>query len=309
MDIFHWAGAGIDVFDNTAEAERGRLLNTNPTAVRIENSFIHSNRQYGLGYGAAVSGGAYAFIAHNVFDVNRHAIAGDSVNKNNKDFSGYTARENLILSGGGLHCKVVGHQPVFCWRTHQIDMHGTEDGKLGVDEPAEHCCGIAGETILIERNTILYAPDTVLPIDGHAIKIRGNPTDKAVVDGNVFKHKSRSDAIAQNGNSGFGDNITNPIDVRGNNIFGSDPSTELGRCDFVGDGQQDEFMATGVTWWARSPVTGQWRYLNTRPERFPDIELGDVNHDGKCDVFQRRPSMWSNNGTGPWQPFPIVDPS
>ena len=74
-------------------------------------------------------------------------------------------------------------------------------------------------------------------------------------------------------------------------------------------------MATGVTWWAFSPVTLQWRYLNAVPERLTALELGDINNDGKCDVFARRPipvvlpRMWSNNGTGPWQPFLVVDPS
>src|SRR5262249_57681899 len=44
-----------------------------------------------------------------------------------------------------------------------------------------------------------------------------------------------------------------PIDIRPNNVFGVDPSQGLPRCDFVGDRTSaDEFMATGVTWWARS---------------------------------------------------------
>src|SRR5206468_2990957 len=39
MEIFHWSGAGINVGDNTVQAERGRLFNTNEDAVRI-TSFI-----------------------------------------------------------------------------------------------------------------------------------------------------------------------------------------------------------------------------------------------------------------------------
>src|SRR5262249_45337465 len=91
-------------------------------------------------------------------------------------------------------------------------------------------CGTAGETIMIERNTILYK-------SGPAIKIRGNPADKAVADGNVFTHDNRDDAIEQNGTCsllGAGD-ITNPIVVRPNNVFKVDPTTELGSCDFFGD--------------------------------------------------------------------------
>ena len=220
MEIFHWSGAGINVSDNTDVAERGRLFNTNEAAVRIKNNFIHHNRHFdGNGYGVEVDDGAYALIEQNVFDENRHAIAGGSSDVGAKDFAGYTLRDNLILSGGGLHC---GSASIFslCWRTHQIDMHGNKSTVFG----GQACCGTAGETIIIERNTILYTGGPVPGtgsgwIQGYAIKIRGNPTDKAVVDGNVFKHASPSDAIAQNGEPGFGDNITNPIDVRKNNVF------------------------------------------------------------------------------------------
>ena len=137
---------------------------------------------------------------------------------------------------------------------------------------------------------------------GYAIKIRGNPADKGVVDGNVFKQR-REDAVAQNGDPD-GD-IWNPIDVRSNNVFGVDPSAELGSCDFFGDGQQDQFMATGVTWWAKSPTTLQWRYLNTMRERLPELQLGKVDNDAVCDVAPPThpllpPVKYSKSGTGPW---------
>lgn len=303
MEIFHWSGLGVQVADNVELAERGRLFNTNPNAVRIRNNFFHHNRHgAGYGYGVVVSAGAYALIERNVFDENRHAIAGGSRHDDALDYSGYTARDNLILPGGGKHCSehwiwtLTGWR-LNCWQTHQIDMHGD-----GNEWYSNHnwLCGTAGETILIERNTILYT-------SGHAIKIRGNPADKAVVDGNIFKNGSRSDAIAQTGScGGWGDNITKPIDVRPNNVFGVDPTTTLGSCDFFGDGQQDQFMATGATWWAKSPVTLQWRYLNTMPEKLPQLQLAKIDSDAICDVAlrSRRPEMppekYSKSGTGPW---------
>jgi hypothetical protein len=130
----------------------------------------------------------------------------------------------------------------------------------------------------------------------------------------VFKHASRADAISQNGDTGFGDNITKPIDVRRNNVFGVDPSTQVGHCDFFGDGKQDTFMATGVTWWAKSPATLQWRYLNTMPERLPQLQLGDFDNDGRCDVapgpsnplMPAVPRTYSKNGTGPWVPTQVL---
>lgn len=314
MEIFHWAGLGIQVVDNVEQAERGRLFNTNPGAVRVKGSFFHHNRHgAGEGYGVESSAGAYVTIEQNVFDENRHAIAGGSKNKDAADYSGYTARDNLILSGGGVHCDDGWYWALTgwrfnCWQTHEIDMHGDKSltAFFGLITVSQWCCGTAGETIIIERNTILYT-------NGLAIKIRGNPADKAVVDGNVFKHKNRGDAIAQNGEpSWFGDDITKPIDVRPNNVFGVDPTTELGSCDFFGDGQQDQFMATGVTWWAKSPVTGQWRYLNTMKERLPELQLGKVDGDTICDVAPRspRPEMiprtYSKSGTSPWRPVHVI---
>jgi hypothetical protein len=287
MEISNWSGAGVEVDDNQESEERGRLTNVSVNAVRIKNNFFHHNRHFsGNGYGVVVGNGAYALIEQNVFDENRHAIAGGS--HSNRDYSGYTARDNLILPGGGRHC----HHGVCSW-THQIDMHGDQNEWYSSDNWE---CGTAGETIIIERNTILYT-------NGNAIKIRGNPADKAVADGNVFKHR-RGGTIAQNGECGIRGKITNPIHARPNNVFGVDPSTELG-----GDGNVDQFMATGVTWWALSPITQQWRYLNTMPERLPQLELAKFDGDTVCDVAPRRarpemlPRTYSKSGTGPWVPF------
>ena len=356
MEIFHWSGAGLEVDDNVDKAERGRLFNTNPGAVRISGSFFHHNRHgAGFGYGVDVDNGAYALIEQNVFDENRHAIAGGSRNANALDYSGYTVRDNLILAGGGVHCLdsagtgatvggviggilggiiggllggpagagigagigagvgagiggLVGSSA--CWHTHQIDMHGDQNEWYSSNNFE---CGTAGETMIIQRNTVLYT-------EGNAIHIRGNPADKAVVDGNVFKNERISDtilhsgAIAQNGNCGFGDNISNPIDVRPNNVFGADPMAELGSCDFFGDGQEDQFMATGVTWWALSPVTLQWRYLNTMPERLPELQLAKIDGDAVCDVAPRSrdpakpPEKYSKSGTGPWVTPHVLHP-
>ena len=195
MEIFHWSGLGIQVVDNVEQAERGRLFNTNPNAVRVKGNFFHHNRHgAGEGYGVESSAGAYVTIEQNVFDWNRHGIAGGSKNDKAKDYSGYTARDNLILTDGGLHCADRGGTGAlvgaaiggiiggiigglaggplgaaigagigaavgagagaiagsWCWQTHQIDMHGTDSTLLG----GQACCGTAGETMIIERNTI-----------------------------------------------------------------------------------------------------------------------------------------------------------
>lgn len=243
----------------------------------------------------SAGGGAYALIERNVFDENRDAIAGGSRNEA-VDFSGYTVNDNLVLGGGGLHCSGVG----ICWQTHQIDVHGDKTD-LGYD----WCCGNAGETLLITRNTVLYTA-------GLAIKVRGNPVDRAVVDGNVFTHASRSDAIGQNGSGGFGDNISNPIDVRPNNVFAFNAVATS--CDFVGDGLPDLLVTTGVNWWARSALTLQWRYLNTQPQTLPQLMFGDANGDGRCDLLLRPtlpatvPGFYSSGGSGAWRPIGVNGP-
>ena len=313
MEISQWDIAGIEVKDSPPprpRSELGRLWNTNVGAVHIKNNFIHDNRHMHIGYGVVASDGAYALIEQNVFNQNRHAIAGSSKDIAGRDFSGYTARDNLILPGGGLHC-----QPV-CWHTHIIDMHG-DDNDLGLSAN----CGKAGETMIIERNTILYT-------NGTAIKIRGNPVDKAVVDHNVFAHGNQVDAIAQNGECNFwwrfftgfwvsqpsGYGITNPILVTPTNVFGADPMSQLGSCHFAGDEVQDQFMATGVTWWVRSGLTGQWRYLNTMSEKLSELQFQDFDGDGICDVLPRLrfpvtiPTKYSKGGTTPWLPVGVIPP-
>ena len=150
--------------------------------------------------------------------------------------------------------------------------------------------------------------------------------DRVVVDNNVFKHVSPTVAIAQCCPrvticyapawlcgaaccASFSEEITKPIDVRPNNVYGVDPLTELGECDFAGGGKgTDKFMATGVTWWAKSPDAGpekpgEWRYLNTMQERLAQLELGDFDHDGICDVRDRLSRKYSKSGTGPWVPL------
>ena len=307
MEIFFWSGVAIDVADNNEQLERGRLFNTNVGAVHICNNYIHDNRHdSGNGYGVKVGNGAYALIERNVFDNNRHAIAGGSLSSDKKDASGYTVRENLILERGGKHCNghwgwaLLGWPNFRCWQTHQIDMHGSENAWWS---DSNWCCGIAGETIIIERNTVLYTK-------GNAIKIRGYPADRAVVDQNAFAHKTRNGAINQ---EPFGA-VVKPIEVRPNNIFGIDsPIAPLGTCDFIGDGGQDTFMATGVTWWAYSLLTSQWRYLNTKPERKAQLQLGHVDNDGKCDVAIKSspvtpPRWYAKAGAGPWFPMQVLDP-
>ncbi len=281
MEISDWSGAGISVVDS-AVSKDGLLTAENPKAVRIDHNYIHGNLHLaGWGYGVVVANGGYALIEKNVFDNNRHSVAGGS--RQNEDFSGYTLRENLILPDGGWHCGNI------CWHTHAVDMHG--DGSHWTT--GGHSCGTAGGTMLIEENTILYTA-------GRAIKIRGNPHTKVVVSNNVFSHEDSGEAIAQNGECAtFGDNITNPIQEIAND-FDADVMRREAECDFGGDRVKDHMIATGRTWWIRSDATGQWYFLNRMTEGLDALEVRDFDGDGKCDVAASTRSKYSKSGSGPW---------
>ncbi|WP_308874924.1 hypothetical protein [Thiothrix subterranea] len=80
MEIYHWSGAAIGISDNQENDEKGYLNASNMNAIHITKNFIHDNKHgNGYGYGVNIGGGAYALITKNVFDGNRHAIAGGAV--------------------------------------------------------------------------------------------------------------------------------------------------------------------------------------------------------------------------------------
>jgi hypothetical protein len=91
--------------------------------------------------------------------------------------------------------------------------------------------------------------------------------------------------------------------------------SELGSCHFAGDEVNDQFMASGVTWWVRSGTTGQWRYLNTMSEKLSELQFRDFDADGICDVIPRMrfpesiPQKYSKSGTTPWLPVVVISPT
>lgn len=117
----------------------------------IINNYIHHNRRYGLGYGINVDGG-FADIESNLFDFNRHNIAGTGI-KN----SSYTAVNNVFLENG---------------TSHAVDMHGGVDRKDNTN--------IAGSQIIVNNNYFLLKNGVL------AVLIRGVPTDKAEISNNTI---------------------------------------------------------------------------------------------------------------------------
>ncbi len=143
----------------------------------IHHNFIHHCQYQGLGYGVCHNE-ARSLIECNLFDWNRHSIAGTG-----RPGEGYVARHNVELGVSLSHC---------------FDMHGGRDRGDGTD--------IAGTTIEIHNNTF-RAPQT-------AVVIRGVPQEKCEIHHNWFeKHADPGQAVrASTGttieHNAYGDNPT-----------------------------------------------------------------------------------------------------
>jgi len=140
----------------------------------IHHNFIHHNQRQGLGYGVSHGYGKNisSLIEFNLFNYNRHSIAGTGV-----PGLSYEARNNVEL-GESL--------------SHNFDMHGGGDRRDGTD--------IAGKRILIHHNT--FTNPKV-----RAIAIRGKPTDKAEIYSNWFAQERPGPEVLLPWPAGEGANV------------------------------------------------------------------------------------------------------
>ena len=163
------AGLEVDNCDISAFGHAGVCLRKGD-AYHIHHNFIHHCQYAGLGYGVSHDV-ASSLIEQNLFDANRHSIAGTG-----RPGCGYEARHNVELGTSLSHC---------------FDMHGGRDREDGTD--------VAGTTILIHHNTF-RAPQT-------PVVIRGVPDDKCDVYENWFpRHAAPDKAVRASANTQVRDN-------------------------------------------------------------------------------------------------------
>ena len=137
----------------------------------IHHNYIHHCQYQGLGYGICHNT-ASSLIEHNLFNWNRHSIAGTG-----RPGNSYVARHNVELGISLSHC---------------FDMHGGRDRKDGTD--------IAGTSIEIYNNTFRATQTPVV--------IRGVPQDKCEVYHNWFiKHSEALQAVRSFGKTKVFDNV------------------------------------------------------------------------------------------------------
>jgi hypothetical protein len=131
----------------------------------IHHNHIHHCQYQGLGYGVCHDTAA-SLIEHNLFNWNRHSIAGTG-----RPGNSYVARHNVELGVSLSHC---------------FDMHGGRDRKDGTD--------IAGTSIEIYNNTFRAEQTPVV--------IRGVPEQKCEVHHNWFlRHSEPGQAVRSSGNT------------------------------------------------------------------------------------------------------------
>lgn len=140
----------------------------------VHHCYIHHCQYNGLGYGISHNV-ASSLIECNLFDWNRHSIAGTG-----RPGCGYVARDNIELGTSLSHC---------------FDMHGGRDRRDGTD--------IAGTHIEIYHNTF-RAPQ-------RAVVIRGVPEDVCEVHHNWFAaHANRDAAVRASAGTVIHDNVYGP---------------------------------------------------------------------------------------------------
>ncbi len=284
-EVWGWPNTGIGV---TAAG------NTRDKAdhIRITSNYVHNQVSCaGGGYGIGVGGGyvpsakAYAYIDGNLFDYNRHSVAGDGVGQ-----TGYIADRNFLLydqlaCGGGYN--------------QHFDMHGTISGYGGQ----------GGEYEEIRWNTIrgdqhYGASCFVVCVGGdtrRAFQLRGPPTLGAVFSDNVLTHPDLGAAVKLDKSVDSSKLTLSP------NRYGTNTGSQLATGDFDRDGRADVFQATGAGWWSSPTGRAPWHFLNQATRTLDQLRLGDFNGDGRTDVFTQVGSTWfvSSGGTGPFKPLPV----
>jgi len=190
-EFYKWRGATVNVHD-----PGGRIVNGSFSMPWVHDNYIHDNQHpthcsvipgiggHGAGYGVEVSQGGYAFIEKNVFNANRHAIAGggatdvpddstaDTLHVSRHQGDGYVLADNLFFDPG-IDSENLG----FTNYNHQIDMHGQKTCGHG----ESYNCGPAGEYMYVAFNTIVGLRGSLglLPLadKSAAIQLRGVPSD------------------------------------------------------------------------------------------------------------------------------------
>ena len=265
-ELWGWNGAAI--------------MLTNSCRAHIINSYIHHNRGAGYGYGIALDFASFAVIEENLFDYNRHAIAGSG-----RSGQVYEARRNVV----GLHQTIIDYRSIPKLKcieiNHDFDIHGVNKTSSSP----------AGKKVTIEHNLFLSKGG------GSAIKIRGIPEEECPIQNNKFAWGKQEEAINKDfhyKNLNISDNefgISNKACYVswGSKTFWQflrlldSQISELAFGDFNGVGRTDILIADASNFWVTSGPNFTFKKLRSSDGlTVRDLAFGDFNGDKRTDIFR-----------------------
>lgn len=290
-EIYNWYVYGIYIVDSE---------NAN-----IHHNYIHNNQRPGIGYGICNRNKTDTIISYNIFNRNRHDVAG--VKNTNMHPPSYTAQYNLF-----------GPDAI----SHRLDMHGCGYTDLWgcPDMYSKDDAGpenLAGESINILNNYFL-------PMNSpkrHSVVIRGIPRDMANIIGNYFPNDFNSAPdypVRQTLMWGVPvDSECKPIDTsyEWNSAGGTNPLSN-GDCAYNGILQMEpnhinlienivgdtNIYIRQINWDIQSD-NQVWKVVG--PEiKFTESDVssfayGDFNNDGRTDILNQGFVSWS--GLTEWE--------
>ncbi len=298
-EIYRWSYAAISLGVGASDDRS-----------HVHHNYIHHNSRAGLGYGVVVGNKTNAIVENNIFDYNRHDIAGGGVNPY---YLSYEAFNNISLKQG------VNKEPKY-------DMHGAYEACGS----GYHNTNWAGKSVKIHDNTV-HHHDAY-----YHIKIRGIPTASCQVVNNYFKLKGKHptfraaekdptrvrQACSQNGlgynhkNVDFSrtESFLGGVFSMNNNKYSIKdvvwkvawngrttwriisyppiPDDRIAVADFDGNGTDDIFFQEDGYWWiAPSGCTPLVKIGQSGYQR-KDLAFGDFNGDGQADILRLYYSKW-----------------
>ena len=292
-EIYNWYVFGIYIIESVN--------------VNIHHNYIHNNQNPHIGYGVCNRNKTETIISYNIFNRNRHDIAG--VKNTGMEPPSYTAQYNLVGPDG---------------ISHRFDMHGCgytdlwgcPDMYTKDDASPEN---LAGETINILNNYFL-------PMNYpkyHSAVIRGIPRDMANIIGNYFPTDYMSEpdypvrqtlmwgspvnSVCKPIDPSYEWNLAPPSDSRnptanGDCVYNGILQSEPNHINFVDNIIGYPIYIRVINW--DIPSGNQvWKVVG--PEvKFTDLDVGsfvygDFNNDGRTDIFYQDNISWS--GLTEWE--------
>jgi hypothetical protein len=234
----------------------------------LVGNFHHNNA-----YGIVVAQGASPFIRGDLMYRENHHVTSAFYN----GFNRYFAFDNLFND----------HEDE---KRAIFDVHGT-------CTPGRWSGGRAGDLFEVAFNSFLTKRTPM-------VNVRGTPCDHFSFHHNASVQKNSPDTLSVE------TDVPEPLDGSppvctwpdGTEFVPGDPNVilqvgpindfeienplyrRLAVGDFDGDGRDDVFVATGVTWWFSSGGKAEWRLLNRRTQRTSELIFGDFDADDRTDV-------------------------